>query len=106
MAQVPVYPSHIFFYAETPSQQGGATPILRSDELYARINKYHPDFIQQLKDRGVRYTRVLPAQDDPSSPIGRSWPSTFQTTDPQEASRIASTLGVDLTWNQDGTVID
>lgn len=102
MAQVPTYPSYIFFYCDVQPGSGGATPILRSDELYETVNGRLPDFVQNLEKRGVVYTRVLPAEDDPASPIGRSWPSTFHSTDPKVAAEKAQTLGVTLEWLPDG----
>jgi hypothetical protein len=104
MAQVPTYPSKIFFYCEIPAQANGATPILRSDLLYTAISKRYPEFARKLEAKGVRYTRVLPAEDDPSSPIGRGWKSTFLTTDKQEAEVKANALGVQLEWLPDGNV--
>lgn len=32
--------------------------------------KEKPEFVEKLKQKGVKYTRVLPENDDPSSPIG------------------------------------
>lgn len=40
-----------------------------------------PDFVEKLETHGLIYTRVLGANDDPSSPIGRGWQSTFLTKD-------------------------
>nr|KAG5689028.1 hypothetical protein BaRGS_030679 [Batillaria attramentaria] len=49
------------------------------------MQERHPDFVHKLEQEGVRYTRVLPDGDDPTSPIGRGWQSTFQTEDKAEA---------------------
>ena len=35
-------------------------------------------FMQKLKEYGARYTRILTPQDDPTSPIGRSYYNTYQ----------------------------
>jgi alpha-ketoglutarate-dependent taurine dioxygenase len=104
MAQVPTYPSQIFFYCDLPSSSGGATPILRSDILCDRLTKLLPEFIRALEEKGVKYTRILPAQDDPSSAIGRSWSSTYLTDDPKEAQEKANALGVSLEWLPNGDV--
>jgi hypothetical protein len=104
MAQVPKYPSKIFFYCDIPSSSGGATPVLRSDELYVRLKDKYPEFIEQLQEKGLKYTRILPPVDDHNSPIGRSWSSTFGTDDPNEARKVAAGLGVTLDWQQDGNV--
>jgi hypothetical protein len=34
------------------------------------MNKQEPDFVQKLKEKGVKYTRILPEEDDSSSAIG------------------------------------
>lgn len=42
------------------------------------------------------YRRILPTEDDPDSPIGRGWKSTFLTQDFDKAKEKAKELGVDL----------
>ncbi|HWA99091.1 MAG TPA: TauD/TfdA family dioxygenase, partial [Pirellulales bacterium] len=34
MAQTPLYPSKLFFFCEKPAEEGGATPLCRSDLLW------------------------------------------------------------------------
>ena len=77
MAQVPKFPSNLFFYCDIPSLKGGETPLCLSNAVYERINTERPLFVEQLKTKGVIYTRILPEDDDPSSPIGRGWKSIF-----------------------------
>ena len=81
MAQVPHPPGYVFFYCEVAPGHGGATPIVHSHQVYQRFKKINESFCQKLEELGVRYVRVMPAEDDPSSPIGRSWRATFQVTD-------------------------
>ncbi|KAJ3416355.1 hypothetical protein HDV05_001923 [Chytridiales sp. JEL 0842] len=104
MAQVPVYPTKVFFFCETAASEGGQTPILPSFLAYQKIKERQPEFIRKLEEKGVIYTRVLPAEDDPSSPIGRGWKSTFQTTDKAVAAEKAKDLGVRLEWLPNGDV--
>jgi len=98
MAQVPVYPKKLFFYCEVPPKEGGETPICLSNQVYLRLVDSRKEFIDQLEAKGVKYTRVIPQEDDPSSAIGRGWQSTFLTTDRAVAEERAKTLGVDLEW--------
>lgn len=70
MAQVPKYPSYLFFYCDIPSAEGGETPLCSSTAAFERINEELPEFVSKLKEKGVKYTRILPEDDDPSSPIG------------------------------------
>jgi DNA invertase Pin-like site-specific DNA recombinase len=30
----------------------------------------YPDLVKEIEEKGVRYTRVMPEQDDTTSPIG------------------------------------
>ena len=102
--KVSVYPSTIYFYSLIPAKSGGATPVLRSDVLYNQVKEMHPQFVQDLEEKGLCYTRVLPAKDDPMSAIGRSWKSTFQTEDKKVAETKAKDLGVSLKWLDNGIV--
>jgi hypothetical protein len=63
MAQVPKFPSNLFFYCDVPSVQGGETPLCLSNAVYERINAERPEFVQKLKDKGVIYTRIMPEED-------------------------------------------
>jgi len=87
LLQVPDYPGKIFFYCEVEPAQGGETPILPSHLAYQRMEKEWPEFVQKLLQNGLLYTRILGQGDDPSSPIGRGWQSTFMTKDRTEAEK-------------------
>jgi hypothetical protein len=79
-SQVPSYPSHLFFYCDVAPAEGGQTPICLSHEVYARMAAAWPQFVADLEEHGVQYTRVLPEYDDKESAQGRGWRSTFGTT--------------------------
>lgn len=79
--QVPKYPAKLFFFCEVEPGSGGETPIVLSHVVYERMKAKYPDFVQKLERQGLIYTRVLGEEDDPSSPIGRGWKSTFLTAD-------------------------
>ncbi|XP_012945458.1 clavaminate synthase-like protein At3g21360 [Aplysia californica] len=102
MAQVPSFPSVLFFYCEVAPPSGGQTPLVLSHHVYTAMAHKHPRFVQELEEKKVRYTRVLPDQDDPSSPIGRGWRSTFQTQDRAEAERKLTEQGTTFEWTADG----
>jgi hypothetical protein len=55
------------------------TPLLVYSEICRRMREEFPEFMDKLEAQGVRYIRVMPADDDPSSAIGRGWKSTFLT---------------------------
>lgn len=81
MAQVPQFPSKLFFFCEVEPNTGGETPIVLSHVIYDRMKEKHPEFVDRLEKHGLLYVRVLGENDNPSSPIGRGWKSTFLTDD-------------------------
>ncbi|KAK1575333.1 hypothetical protein Q3G72_004567 [Acer saccharum] len=104
MAQVPEFPSKLFFYCEVEPGSGGETPIVLSHVVYERMKERYPNFVEKLEEHGLIYTRVLGEDDDPSSPIGRGWKSTFLTNDKSVAKERAAKLGMKLEWMEDGGV--
>ena len=85
MAQTPNPPAHIAFFCRTNAAQGGSTPLIRSDLVYKMLQDEHPDFIYQLEQRGVKYSRRVPEVDDPASAQGRSWKAMFKAPDKPKA---------------------
>lgn len=71
----------MFFFCEVEPETGGETPIVLSHVIYERMKEKHPEFVKKLEEHGLIYVRVLGEEDDPSSPIGRGWKSTFLTKD-------------------------
>ena len=72
-------PQYVFFFCDQAAQTGGETPIIDSTIVYRFAEENHPDFVKKLKECGARYIRTLPPQDDPSSPIGRSYQNLNKT---------------------------
>ena len=81
MAQVPEFPSKLFFFCEVEPKNGGETPIVLSHVVYDRMKDRYPEFVEKLEKFGLLYVRVLGEDDNPNSPIGRGWKSTFMTHD-------------------------
>ncbi|XP_059457122.1 clavaminate synthase-like protein At3g21360 [Corylus avellana] len=98
MAQVPEFPSKLFFFCEVEPGSEGETPIVLSHIVYERMKERYPEFVERLEEHGLLYTRVLGEDDDPSSPIGRGWKSTFLTTDKNVAEQRAAKLDMKLEW--------
>lgn len=69
MAQVPNYPSVLFFYCDNAPKEGGQTPLVLSNLVYQKMLELNSGFVNTLKEKGVKYTRVLPNGDDPTSPM-------------------------------------
>lgn len=102
MAQVPNYPSVLFFYCDNAPKEGGQTPLVLSNLVYQKMLELNSGFVNTLKEKGVKYTRVLPNGDDPTSPIGRGWQSTYGTPDKDEAEKKALELVESIEWLEDG----
>ncbi|KAK3083105.1 hypothetical protein FSP39_014065 [Pinctada imbricata] len=102
MAQVPTYPSVLFFYCDTEPGKDGQTPLVPSNMVYRRMVEECPDFVNELEQKGVVYSRVLSDGDDPTSPIGRGWQSTYGTTDRTSAEKSARELVASVEWLPDG----
>ena len=105
LAQVQNPPTYLFFYCDFPTESGGETALIDSTLVYRYVNDTHPKFMEKLKLYGARYTRVLPAEDDPTSPIGRSFYNTYQvkTTEALEA-KLNSIPGLEYEWLPDGSL--
>ncbi|XP_023515356.1 clavaminate synthase-like protein At3g21360 [Cucurbita pepo subsp. pepo] len=102
LAQVPEFPAKLFFYCEVEPTSGGETPIVLSHVVYEKVKVKYPEFVQRLEEQGLIYTRILGEDDDPSSPIGRGWKSTFLTDDKRIAEERAAKLGMKVEWLNDG----
>lgn len=102
MAQTPIYPSKLFFFCEQPAQSGGATPLCRSDVLWDRLRAECPEFARNCESKGLKYSNVMPSQNDPTSGMGRSWQSTLRASTPEQAEERLERLGYSWTWLPDG----
>ena len=69
MAQVPNPPA--YFTVISPCEIGGETAIAHSNHIYQKFQDVGGDFAQKVEDIGVRYIRIMPEEDDPTSAIGR-----------------------------------
>lgn len=104
MAQVPTPPGYIFFYCETAPSSGGATSILHSAEACETFFAINSDFANKIESEGVQYTRVMPLDTDPDSPIGRSWKETFKASTRFEAESAMRDAGMSWEWLDDDSV--
>jgi len=102
MAQCPTPPSYVLFYCDTPPASGGETPIILSSEVARYFRVKHKAFYEAVKKHGVRYVRVMPSEDDNSSPIGRSWKSTFNAATREEAEAAMKAIGTEWEWLENG----
>ncbi|MDA9557271.1 TauD/TfdA family dioxygenase, partial [Vibrio sp.] len=105
MAQTPVYPDKIFFFCQTPADQGGASPIMRCDMLFDAIKAKDAQLAKDFAEKGVKYTTTMPAANDAASAQGRSWKDTLSVDTIEAAEAKLSSLGYTWNWNEDGSII-
>ena len=98
MAQTPVSPDKLFFFCKSAAEQGGATPICRSDQLYNALEKAQPELAQDFIEKGLKYTTTMPADDNTASGQGRSWKSTLSVENKQQAEQKLADLGYQWEW--------
>ncbi|GKY91764.1 hypothetical protein MPSEU_000148100 [Mayamaea pseudoterrestris] len=106
LAQTPSPPEYVFFYCDHPAQEGGQTPLIDSTLVYRFAQENHPDFISKLRVHGARYIRTLPAEDDSTSPIGRSYQKAYNVDSHEQLeSKLATEMvGASCAWLPDGSV--
>ena len=98
MAQTPLFPSKLFFFCQKAANKGGSTPICRSDHLWELIQEELPAFSVNCRERGLKYTNIMPAQADLKSGMGRTWQSTLSVDSPKEAEVRLNELGYTWEW--------
>lgn len=102
MAQTPVSPSVLFFCCLSAAEQGGATPLCRSDQLFEAFKLSHPKWTEQLVSKGLRYVTRMPAVSDESSGQGRSWYNTLNVSDKDEVEKKLTAMGYEYSWQNNG----
>ena len=104
MAQTPIYPSRLFFFCEHAAETGGATPLCRSDILMERLRVECPEFVARCEKFGLKYSNVMPAADDPTSGMGRSWQQTLNAKDKASAENRMRELDYSWKWLPDDSL--
>jgi alpha-ketoglutarate-dependent taurine dioxygenase len=98
MAQTPMFPARLLFFCEQPAAEGGATPLCRSDVLWERLSERCPQFCRDCEAKGLKYTNVMPSENDPTSGMGRGWQSTLRAATPAAAEERLRMLGYAWEW--------
>jgi hypothetical protein len=104
MAQTPISPSKVFFFCKSAADEGGATPLCRSDMLFAALSDEAPALAADFKEKGLKYTTHMPAEDDAQSGQGRSWKSTLSVDSVAAAEAKLGELGYSWVWLDDGSL--
>ncbi|SPO06350.1 uncharacterized protein DNG_09039 [Cephalotrichum gorgonifer] len=56
----PHYPAYVLFFCLSAPETGGETPINNSVVLFQRLKERHPEFIEELESKGVKYQLFYP----------------------------------------------
>lgn len=102
MAQTPFYPSKLIFFCQVAAEEGGATPVCRSDILWERLKVEYGAFAADCETKGLRYTNVMPGEADAESGMGRSWQSTLSADNREAAEVRLAKLGYTWAWQANG----
>jgi alpha-ketoglutarate-dependent taurine dioxygenase len=88
-AYSPTFPLKIFFYCQTPAQQGGETPIGSTRNVSAKID---PAIRDRFLEKQILYVRNF------GDGFGLPWQTVFQTTDPAVVDAYCQQQGVETEW--------
>jgi len=53
--------------------------------VYEYLNGKYPEFIEKIEKLGVKYIKVAPEENDPSSALGRSWKAMYNVVTKEQA---------------------
>jgi len=98
MAQTPISPEKLFFFCKSAAEHGGATPICRSDHLFSALKEKNTVLAERFKQKGLKYTAYMPAENDHDSGQGRSWKSTLSVDSVDQAEEKLKQLGYSWEW--------
>ena len=104
MAQTPISPSKLFFFCKSAADEGGATPLCRSDLLFEDFAAQMPEVAHDFVSKGLKYTTHMPAENNPDSGQGRSWRSTLSVETVEQAEQKLRELGYSWEWLDDGSI--
>jgi len=105
LAQTKQPPIFLFFFCDEPSITGGETALIDSTLVYRYAAEKHPEFMEKLRQHGARYVRTMPIEDDPKSPLGRSFYNTYQVkTIAEVEAKLNAIQGLEYEWLADGSL--
>ncbi len=84
------WPMRICFYALTPAEEGGETPIADARQIYAGIPA---DVRDAFERKGVMYVRRY------GSGVDLSWQETFSTSDRAQVEEYCRENDIDFEWD-------
>lgn len=77
----------MILFCEVPPPEGGETPFVPSFRVTERMLEEFPEIVEEMEEKGLRYTFTAVSKNDTSSMRGRGWEDAFGTSDKLEAER-------------------
>uniref|UniRef100_J3MSP5 TauD/TfdA-like domain-containing protein n=1 Tax=Oryza brachyantha TaxID=4533 RepID=J3MSP5_ORYBR len=102
MVLIKEFPGKVILFCEVPPPEGGETPFVPSFRVTERVVEEFPEMVEELDEKGLRYTFMAPTKNDTKSMRGRGWEDAFATADKAEAEKRARALGMEVEWTADG----
>ncbi|XP_059659182.1 clavaminate synthase-like protein At3g21360 [Cornus florida] len=104
MVLIKEYPKKVILFCEVPPPEGGQTPFVPSFRVTEQMLEEFPEVVEEIEEKGLKYTFTALSKNDTASMRGRGWEDTFGTSDCAEAERRAKALGMVLEWLPNGGV--
>lgn len=77
----------MILFCEVAPPEGGETPFVPSFRVTERVMEEFPEMVEELDEKGLRYTFTALSKNDTKSMRGRGWEDAFATTDKAEAEK-------------------
>ncbi|KAD7478769.1 hypothetical protein E3N88_01905 [Mikania micrantha] len=87
MVLINEFPKKVILFCEVPPPEGGETPFVPSFKVTERMMEEFPEFVDEVEEKGLKYTFIALSSDNTTSMRGRGWQDAFATHDQQEAER-------------------
>jgi alpha-ketoglutarate-dependent taurine dioxygenase len=83
------FPLRLFFFCETPAQQGGETPLADTRKILARLDKA---IVERFREKKWRYVRNF------GDGFGLPWQTVFQTTERAAVETYCRRARIECEW--------
>uniref|UniRef100_A0A0D3GZS0 TauD/TfdA-like domain-containing protein n=1 Tax=Oryza barthii TaxID=65489 RepID=A0A0D3GZS0_9ORYZ len=87
MVLIKEFPGKVILFCEVAPPEGGETPFVPSFRVTERVMAEFPEMVEELDEKGLRYTFTALSKNDTKSMRGRGWEDAFATTDKAEAEK-------------------
>ncbi len=101
LSYVKHYPSHIYFFCETPPVAKGETILGDARKIYQQIDERVRN---QFVEKGLHYISCYPYKSAFMNFVNKShksWINVFETEDKEEVERKCRENNIDFTWTRD-----